>query len=476
MTIEPVLSAEVCRVTVVGPKAQADLAVPVSLSVSALLPALLARIEEPTDPGNGPWVLQRLGEDPLDPDATPDSLGLRDGEVLYLRPAESALPSLHFDDLADGVAHVLAGRADRWQPQHTRRLAVTVAALTLAALLWALLGFGPGAAAAGTAGGLAVLLAAVAVTGDRLRSGDGTVVLAGTAALLFAATAGLTFRAAPHGGHGAYGGFAGFGGFGGYAPGEPSVLVAAGAVAVLATVLLGLRVLPVVIPATALTVALAAGIGALLARSSDLPAGQAAAVVAVALFVLGHFGPRLALRLARLRVPQLPHNAEELQQDIDPEPQERVERRVTAAHAYLNTLSLASALVYAVGLWCMVRESGWIGWVLPLAFCGAVLLRSRGLTSTLQRVPMVLAGALGLALLLVVRGASHSPTGRAVAVVVLLVAAGLLLVAAWRLPSSRLLPVWAHSGDLLETISAIALLPLLLQAVHAYAWFRSLAS
>ncbi|SEL31172.1 type VII secretion integral membrane protein EccD [Streptacidiphilus jiangxiensis] len=472
-TIEPVLSAEVCRVTVVGPKGQADLAVPVSLTVSALLPALLARVEEATGPGGVPWVLQRLGEDPLDPDATPDSIGLRDGEVLHLRPAEAPLPALQFDDLADGVAHVLAGRADRWQPQHTRRLAVSVAALTLGALLWALLGFGPGAAAAGTAGGLAVLLAAAAVAGDRLHAGQGPVVLAGTAALLFAAAAGLTFRAAPQAGHTILGSAVAFGG---YAPGEPGVLVAAGAVAALAAALLGLRPLPVVIPATALVVALAAGIGALLVRSADLPPGQATAVVAVALFVLGHFGPRLTLRMARLRVPQLPHNAEELQQDIDPEPLERVERRVTAAHGYLNTLSLASALVYAAGLWCMVRETGWIGWVLPLAFCGAVLLRSRGLTSTLQRVPMVLAGALGLALLLVVRGASGHHTARGVVVVVLLVAAVALLVAAWRLPSSRLLPVWAHSGDLLETLSAVALLPLLLQAVHAYAWFRSLAS
>lgn len=467
MTIEPVLSAEVCRITVVGPKAQADLAVPVSLTVSALLPALLARLAEPGAPDGTPWVLQRLGEDPLDPDTTPESLCLRDGEVLHLRPAEAPLPALHFDDLADGVAHVLTARADRWQPQHTRRLSVAVAAVALGALLWTLLGFGPGATTSATAGTLAVLLAVAAAAGNRLRTGDGTVVLAGIGGLLLAATAGLAFRAAPHDGPGLADG---------YAPGAPGVLAAAGAVAVLAAVLLALRALPPVIPGTALVVALAAGIGAVLVRAADLPAGQAAAVVAVTLFVLGHFGPRLTLRLARLRVPQLPHNAEELQQDIDPEPLERVERRVTAAHTYLNTLSLASAVVYAVGLWCMAREAGWIGWVLPLAFCGAVLLRSRGLTSTLQRVPMVLAGTLGLTVLLVVRGAAGHHTGRGVVVVVLLVAAVALLLTAWRLPSSRLLPVWAHSGDLLETLSAVALLPLLLQAVHAYAWFRSLAS
>ncbi|MBC3841035.1 hypothetical protein GXW82_14370 [Streptacidiphilus sp. 4-A2] len=113
-------------------------------------------------------------------------------------------------------------------------------------------------------------------------------------------------------------------------------------------------------------------------RAAGLHGGQAVATVAVALFVLGHFGPRLTLRTARLRVPQLPHNAEELQQDIEPEPQARVERRVTAANALLNTLSVSSALVYAVGFWFMAHQSGWIGWVLPAAFAAAVLLRARG--------------------------------------------------------------------------------------------------
>jgi hypothetical protein len=124
----------------------------------------------------------------------------------------------------------------------------------------------------------------------------------------------------------------------------------------------------------------------------------------------------------------------------------------------------------------MVREPGWIGWVLPLAFGGAVLLRARGLTGTMQRVPMVATGTVGLALLLVLRAAPHQHTGRGVVVLVLFVAAVVLLVAGWRLPTSRLLPVWAHTGDILETISSIALLPLLLQALHVYAWFRSLTS
>ncbi|MBC3841034.1 hypothetical protein GXW82_14365 [Streptacidiphilus sp. 4-A2] len=162
-----------------GPHRPGDLAVPVTLSVQTLLPVLLERLEGPAEPRGRPWALQRLGEEPLDPDGTPESLGLRHGEVLYLRPAEEPLPALHFDDVADGVAHVLSGRADRWQPQHTRRLALAVAVLALAALAVALHGFGPGPLAAGGAGAVAVLLALGCVLAHRFQADPAAVGLAG---------------------------------------------------------------------------------------------------------------------------------------------------------------------------------------------------------------------------------------------------------------------------------------------------------
>jgi len=458
----PLAGTEVCRLTVVGPAGRADLAVPVATSVSVLIPVLLRQVAEAPGERGRPWVLQRLGEDPLDPDGTPESLGLHHGDVLHLLPAETPLPALHFDDLADGVAHVISGRPGRWRPEATGRLALALGALTLVALAAALLGAGPGATAAGCAGAVALLLTAGSAVAVRAAgaAGGGPSAVAGLGALGFAALAGLTLRHGPHGD---------------YAPDRVGVLVAAGGVAAVAAVLLALRALPAVLPGTALLTALAAAAGAGAAEAARWDGGRAAAVAAVALFVLGHFGPRLALRVARLRVPALPHNAEELQQDIDPEPLERVEQRVTVANTCLDALSLASGLVYAAGFWAMAHADGWIGWALPLAFAGAVLLRSRGLSGTLQRVPMVLAGVLGLVLLLIVRVAPDGTGGRVAVLAVLLAAAGLLLLGALRLPSARLLPVWGHSGDLLESAATVLLLPLLLQALHTYAYLRSLA-
>ena len=457
----PARTAEVCRLTVEAPDGRADLAVPVTTPVSALLPVLLRHTAAGPDTQGTPWTLQRLGEDPLDPEATPESAGLRDGDVLHLRPAEAALPALHFDDVSDGVAHTVGSGPGRWRPELTRKLGLALASLALAALAAALLGAGPGPLTAVTAAVIALVLAAGCASAARMHAVPGAILVAGVGAFGFAALAGTTLREGPSGG---------------FAPGTTGILVGAGCVVALAGGLLALGALPLVVPGTVLLTAVAAAVGAGLAETAGLHGFQAASVVAVGLFVLGHLAPRLALRTARLRVPQLPHDAEELQQDIEPEPGERVTGRVTVATACLDTIGISSALVWAVALWLLAdREHGWTGWLLPLCLSLAVLLRARGTNGTLQRVPAVLAGAYGLGLVLIVRVAPTGPVGRASVLAALLAAALLLLVGAWRLPRARLLPVWGHLGDLLETVTAIALLPLLLQVLHAYAYFRGLA-
>ncbi|MER6211749.1 type VII secretion integral membrane protein EccD [Streptomyces sp. NPDC001642] len=457
----PARTAEVCRLTVEAPDGRADLAVPVTTPVSALLPVLLRHTAGGPDTQGTPWTLQRLGEDPLDPEATPESAGLRDGDVLHLRPAEAALPALHFDDVSDGVAHTVGSGPGRWRPELTRQLGLALACLALAALAAALLGAGPGPLTAVTAGAIALVLAAGCASAARMHAVPGAILVAGVGAFGFAALAGTTLREGPSGG---------------FAPGTTGILVAAGCVVALAGGLLALGALPLVVPGTVLLTAVAAAVGAGLAETAGLHGFQAASVVAVGLFVLGHLAPRLALRTARLRVPQLPHDAEELQQDIEPEPGERVTGRVTVATACLDAIGISSALVWAVALWLLAdREHGWTGWLLPLCLSLAVLLRARGTNGTLQRVPAVLAGAYGLGLVLIVRVAPTGPVGRASVLAALLAAALLLLVGAWRLPRARLLPVWGHLGDLLETVTAIALLPLLLQVLHAYTYFRGLA-
>ncbi len=450
---------EVCRVTIEGPSSRADLALPLSTPLAELLPALLPHVA--TDPADRatPWRLQRLGEDLLDPDGTPETLGLRHGDVLYLRPDDDPLPAVHFDDIADGVSHVLGNQPGRWRPELTARLALTLAALTLAGLAFTVLRPGPGGVTAALCAFTALILAAGCVLGRRSGAPGGVVQTAGLAGCAFAGLAGLALPRAADGG---------------YDLGVTALAAAAGGVAVVAAILMGLGALPLTLSGTALTTAALVTIGIILSGWLGLDPVETAGVVAVAMFVIGHFAPNLSLRLAQLRVPHLPHDAEELQDDIEPEPEDRVAQRVIIGTACLNVFSLSSAVAYAVGLWLMASEPGWIGWLLPLVLSSAVILQARDLTGILQRVPQVLAGGFGL-LLVPTERFTTGLSGWATVLGLLLVAAALLLVGAWKLPRSRLRPLWAHLGDILEMIAAIALLPLLLQMLHVYAFFRSLA-
>ncbi|WP_327425553.1 type VII secretion integral membrane protein EccD (plasmid) [Streptomyces sp. NBC_01527] len=454
-------ATDVCRVTIEAPGNRADLSVPVTTPVSVLLPALLRQLPSSAASDGTVWVLQRLGEQPLDPEATPEKAGLQHGDVLHLRPADEPLPTIHFDDIADGVAGSVDDGPGRWRPELTRRITLGAACLALVGLAATLLGAGPGPRTAIVAVAVALVLAAACASMARMRADQGSILVAGLGAFSFAGGAGVILS----------------GLVGGHASGLISVLFGAGSAIALAGVLFALRALPLVVPGTVLLAVVAAASTAGLSEGFGLRTYQSAAVVAVALFVLGHMAPRLALRTARLRVPQLPHDAQELQEDIEPVTGTEVSLRVPVATACLDTISVTSGLVWAVALWLLTaHEHGWAGWLLPSALSLSVLLRARNTNGTLQRVPAVLTGTYGLALILIMRTAQDGTAGRGVALVMLLASVVLLLVGAWRLPRARLLPIWGHLGDLLEMITAIALLPLLLQVLNAYAYFRGLAS
>ncbi len=69
MTLTNTRAADLCRISVVGPDGWADLAVPLSTTISALLPVLVRYTVANATRADATWVLQRLGGLPLDPDA-----------------------------------------------------------------------------------------------------------------------------------------------------------------------------------------------------------------------------------------------------------------------------------------------------------------------------------------------------------------------------------------------------------------------
>jgi type VII secretion integral membrane protein EccD len=180
------------------------------------------------------------------------------------------------------------------------------------------------------------------------------------------------------------------------------------------------------------------------------------------------------LRAAQLAVPHPPANADELQLDIEPEEGEQVMRRTADALAYLNALTFCLAVVAVGACALLARHPDWASWALAALLSCCVLFRARGLVGVWQRTSLAVAGTTGLAITSVSIAAHASPELGLVLLLVPLVAAVALVVGAWRLPTARLLPVWGHMADRAELLTAIALVPLLLQVLNVYSALRAL--
>lgn len=183
-----------CHVTVVGPRRKADLALPADIPLPNVLPSLLRALGEVGgDAASAPgWTLQRLGGAPMDLGQSLSTLGVLDGEILYLRPREAVLPPALYDDVADVVATGVRGGRGVWSPKHTRIVGASGAMglLMLGSIGLAVSGM-PGLTVTIVAGLLALLLI---VTGTLLSRAVGDSMagaLIGHAALPYGFVAGL---------------------------------------------------------------------------------------------------------------------------------------------------------------------------------------------------------------------------------------------------------------------------------------------
>jgi type VII secretion integral membrane protein EccD len=444
------VDAAACRLTVAGPGGRADLAVPAETTIVELLAALRRNQLAPPE-GLAPWTLQRLGEEPLDPAGTIQSTGVRTGDVLYLRPAGAALSALAFDDVADGVATVVAHRMDRWRPDFTRRMSLVLAVLLLTAAVPALLAAGRGPVPAIVAGLLALAGTAASVVADRTAR-----LIAGLAGMVFAALAGLIAVSR-----------------GGFGPDE--LLAAAAGAAVVSLALFAVRRLPAAIPAAALAVAavVAATVGVDTLGAAD-SAGSAGAV-AVAALVLGLWAPRLALRAGGLRVPALPHDARELQYDIEPVSERRLVRGVRIAQVCLTALGVATAVMVTVAGALLAIAPGWTGRGFAALLGAALLVRAWGQNLARQRCPSLLGGTITLTAAVVSSMiAIGGPSGAVGAAVLLAVAAAGLLAWSRRSVEDRLPPIWGRLAEIADLAIALALVPLAAQVLHLFAYVRGI--
>jgi type VII secretion integral membrane protein EccD len=457
--------AQVCRISVVGPTGRADLAVPISTPVATLIPVLLRHAEPTPSPAappvdqDGQWVLQRLGDEPFDPDGTAQSLDWLEGEEFHLRPATSVLPALDFDDVADGVATVISGGRDHWRAEFNRPFFLALAAVAVVGLVPLLL-----------AGRTQVSLPCAAVLATGLlgstvltirRDVDRVLGIAlGVAGCLFA---GLACAFGPSGASGV-------------TSLRPSSMLAAGlGVAAAAGFLLAVRqwripALPVGVFGVLMLVGGALAVGMWLTLSTRIGTVRVATILAVAFFVATIVAPGVAVRAARIRGPQLPRTADDLQLDIEPQGAAEVTARATWANRYLNVVTVSAALVLGGCVPFLVARPGWAPPSFVVVLSVSTVLRARDYNGVWQRCALALTGTIGL--LSVLTTAAGSFLVPAFAVVLMAVLS--LVVAAQRHRDRRPSPFWGHVANIVETITAVATLPLVLQLFGVFAFARGL--
>ncbi|RSN39932.1 type VII secretion integral membrane protein EccD [Amycolatopsis sp. WAC 04197] len=442
----------------------AELALPAEVPIADLLPAILLQfgaetIEEGAE--HEGWVLQRLGEQPLDEDRSPGQLNLLDGESVYLAPRADQLAAIDYDDLVDGVGDRVREHPGKLTPVGVRRMLETGALVVLLSGLYLLPGSGAPAVQAQLVGGCAIVLLLVAALVARgAGSSRAAVTLAGGGVGYAILSAWLIVDV--------------------LAPKAPLMvqITAAGAGGLIALTV-GLMAVAdaALLFAGGIILSLTVAIAGLVGSIAPVSTAQAAGVGLAVSLVMGVFVGPMAFRLSGLSLPMLPTGADELSDDIDPVPFETVVDRGAAVVGYSTALHVGLGLAQVLLILLLVSEAD--TWSMVLALVAAVLLalRSRHPSGTVARWSMLVPAAAALWTVVAHFAAELSPAGRLLLVVPLvLLGSGLLLVAAERLPGARLRPYWGRSAEIFETITAIAILPILLQVLHVYATVRNMVS
>ncbi|WP_113700931.1 type VII secretion integral membrane protein EccD [Nonomuraea lactucae] len=452
-----------CHVTIVAPRRRADLALPVDIPLPHVMPGLLRAVgevggESAAGPG---WVLQRLGGAPFDLGQSLAALGVLDGEVLYLRPREAAMPPALYDDVADLVATGVKERAGTWEGGHTRRLGLGAAS----ALLWvgppALFLAGPSwTVTAVVSGALAVLLIITGAVMSRAVADSSAGVPAGYAALPYAFLAGLL---APTSAANLF------------TLGPPHLLAALACTALAATFagtliadgvvgFLGTAIASVVGAASAAVVMIFA-----------LPGAGVAAMAATVVLALSPLIPSLSFRIARLPLPAMPTTAEELRNENQLLDAPEIKERTVQARNYVTGMVAGVALVTGGAQIFLALDGHWLARVTTAILSLTVILRARVFAGVGQRLWLVFSGVAGLAMLVISMSHGRGSVTAAVLVIGLLWAALVAMGLGVWLPSGKPSPFWGRAGDIVELILIAALFPLALGVLEVYTWVRGLS-
>jgi type VII secretion integral membrane protein EccD len=460
----PRSSIGLTRLVVFAPRRRLELAFPDQLPVTHLLPGLLRHAgEELADQGlaHEGWVLRRSDGSTLDLGASFAAQRVRDGEVVHLVPRRLEWPETTYDDIVDVIAAGARRRGARWAGGATRVAGLEFAGIALLVGLVTAAFAGPpwtvtAALALGVAGALlvtgAVLSRAMAdaaagadvaaaampfafLGGVLLLLGDELLLDAGAPHLLTGSALVVVTGLAGH-----------------LATGEHGRLFVAG-------MMMGtFGVIGAALP--------------LLFSFFD-GAGSAALVVSV-LLLFSPMLPTIAMRVGRIPLPDLPRNPEDLVADT-PQPDRRsVEQATARADEVLTGGLIGVGVATVVCLALIAAEEQVTAILLAVTVSLAFLLRARFHIGVRHRVPLLFAGAAGLAMVGIALGISGGEDRVLITLPVVTVVALIALAAGLtyrRRPPSPKLGRWA---DILDVLLTLAVVPLAADVFGLYEFVRGL--
>ena len=446
-------SATLSRVTIVSPRTRIDLALPSDVPLSDLLPTILHQageyyIDEAGD--NGGWILARLGDAPLDTGHSCSQLGINDGEMLYLNPADAAKPEIVFDDVIDAVATATEQRGNRWDYMATKRFSVGVGTAALGVGALAILLTGQLASAI-----VALAIGAVLVGASALLSravGDSrAATYFGITAVLYAGVGGLLIVAKDRNLLELEG---------------PHVLIAASAIllfSVLAMVAVGdVASAPVFIVTILGSVVL--GVSTALMMLMGGTAATAAAIAAPLALAILPAAPRLSLSMAMVPTPTLPTTTEELKEgDTEAIDGRRILKLSEHAGNYLEALYSFAAVV---GLFSSIAlafsDKVPAGLLLSTILSLVLLSRSRSIEDRPARIVMLAGGMGGLAATLaaIFFGTESILVRLTVILGALTLVTIIAMVYGLAVAGKKIAPTWGRALDIIEALLIVSILPL----------------
>ncbi|MDN3242990.1 type VII secretion integral membrane protein EccD [Glycomyces tritici] len=447
-------SATLSRVTIVSPRTRIDLALPSDVPLSDLLPTILHQageyyIDEAGD--NGGWILTRLGEEAIDTGHSCSQLGINDGEMLYLNPADAAKPEVVFDDIIDAIATATDQRGNRWDHLATKRFSVGVGTAALAVGAIAILLTGHLASAIVGLSVAAILVGASALL-SRAVGDSRAATYFGVTAVLYAGVGGLLIADTENTGL--------------FDLEGPHVLIAASAIllfSVLAMVAVGDMASAPVFIVTILG-AVVLGIATALMMALKGSAATAAGIAAPLALVILPFAPSLSLSMAMVPTPQLPTTTEELKEgDAEAIDGKRILKLSEHAGNYLEALYSFAAVVSLVSSIALAFSGEIPGLILSTILSLVLLSRSRSVEDRAARIVMLTGGMGGLAATLAAIFVA-SEDNILVRLTVILGALTLLTLIAMvyglAVAGKKIAPTWGRALDIIEALLIVSILPL----------------